>query len=129
MDLASLIESFATGTYTVTRRARAAQPFVRGIAQSTTNSTVTIRGSVQPASGKDLLRLPEGRRVVETRTLFTTTKLYTGGQGATHEADLVTIDGDSWEVQHVESWVQAAAGGTGTAYRCLLQAPNPQGGP
>lgn len=124
MDLASLISSFSTGTYTVTRRQ--ADGFTRGIANPTIDSTFTINASVQPATGKDLLRLPEGRRTNETRVLFTTTQLYTGDQGQDYEADWVTIDGESWECQHVEDWVQA---GGGVAYRCIVQAPTPESGP
>ncbi len=85
-----------------------------------------IDGSVQPAGGKDLLRLPEGRRTNETRVLFTTTQLYTGDQGQEFEADWVTIDGEYWEIQHCEDWVQS---GGGTAYRCILQAPTPESAP
>lgn len=107
----------------MTRRARAAVTFVRGLAQPTTNTTFMITASVQPATGKDLLRLPELRRTNETRAIFTTTQLFTGDQGTAYEADLVTIDGDPWEVQHVEDWVQA---GSGVAYKCIAQAPTPE---
>lgn len=119
MDLAALIASFATstGSYTVTRRTKGG--FVRGRAQSTTDTTLTITASVQPASGRDLLRLPEGRRMTETRVLFTTTLLLAGD--STREADLVTINGESWETQTCEQWIQAGAQGTG--YRCIVQAP------
>lgn len=122
MDLSGLISSFATGTYSVTRRARASIPFRRGLAQPTTDTALTITASVQPASGKDLLRLAEGRRADETRTLFTTTPLYTGDEGAAYESDWVTVDGQAWEIIHVESWAQA---GGGIAYRCIAQAPKP----
>jgi hypothetical protein len=119
MDLAGLVESFATGTYTVTRNPTA--PFVRGVAQPSTQQTFAIRASVQPASGKDLLRLPEGRRSNETRVIYTTTKLFVGDAGDDYEPDTVSIDGADWEVQHVETWVQAGLQGTG--YRCIAQAP------
>lgn len=118
MDLAALVASFATGTYTVTRRASGG--FSRGIAQDTTDTTFTITGSLSPASGRDLLRLPELRRSNETRVLFTTTQLQVGDPGELYEADWVSIDGAQWEVQHVESWGQP---GGGQAYRCILQAP------
>lgn len=120
MDLSSLVDSFATGTYTVTRRTAAG--YLRGVANPTTDETFAIRASVQPATGKDLLRLPEGRRADETRIIFTTTQLLIGDEGLTTEADTVSIDGQNWEVQHVESWLQA---GGGVAYRCIAQAPTP----
>lgn len=102
LDAGSLIASFATGTYAVTRRAKAT--FVQGIATPGATTPIEIAASVQPASGRDLLRLPEGRRATETRVVYTTTQLLVGSQGGTNEADLITIDGASWEVQLVESW-------------------------
>jgi hypothetical protein len=125
---ADIVLSFATGAtglYTVTRRQSGA--IVRGIAQATTDATFTITASVQPASGKDMLRLPEGRRANETRVLFTTTQLYTGDQGSNYEADLVTIDGDDWEVQTVSDWLNW--GGGLPFYRCIVQPPTPESNP
>lgn len=124
MDLVGLVESFATGTYEVSRRAAAT--FLRGVAVPASPQTFAIRASVQPAGGKDLLRLPEGRRTNETRVIFTTTQLYTGDQGSAYEADVVTVDGEGWEIQHCEDWVQA---GGGVAYRCVAQAPTPESTP
>lgn len=123
MDIVSLVNSFSTsaGTYDVTRQA--SKGFTRGVANPTTNSTFQITASVQPATGQDLLRLPEGRRTNETRVLFTTTQLFTGDQGQTDEADLVTIEGDPWEIQHVETWVDPVTKTIG--YRCIAQQPSP----
>lgn len=121
MDLASLIESFATGIYAVTRRTSPAQRFIRGVAQPTSDIVINIRASVQPASGADMLRLPELRRVNETRVVFTTTQLHISDAGDGVQADIISIDGLPWEIQHVETWVQAGLEGTG--YRCIAQAP------
>lgn len=116
LDAADLIDSLSTGTYTVTRRAAATNDgHGRAVAGST--STLTITASVQPASGRDLMRLPEGRRTIETRVVYTTTRLLTGGQGAANEADLLTIDGASYEVEQVQTWPGAVG-----YYRCIVQA-------
>jgi len=127
VDIDSLIQSFMTqgGSYTVTRRQRAA--YSRGIAQPTNDFTITIKACVQPATGKDLLRLPEGRRSNETRVLFTTTELDCGDVDSDFEADTVTIDGAFWEVQHVEFWTQGGfLNQTRPAgYRVIVQAPTP----
>ena len=80
MNVSSLIASFATGTYTVTRTT--ARSLSRGKATAGTTSSVSITGSVWPASGNDLKRLPEGRRTSEVMNLMTTTQLYVGGQGS-----------------------------------------------
>lgn len=111
--------SFATGSYTVTRRGRATT--LRGRQQEPTTTTLTISGSITPAGGRDLERLPEGRYDNETRVLFTTTALYVGGQNETYQTDQVTLDGVLWEVQHVETWTNWGPGQTG--YKCLLQRP------
>ena len=127
MDIDSLIQSFMTqgGPYTVTRRQRAA--YARGIAQPTNDFTITIKASVQPATGKDLLRLPEGRRSNETRVLYTTTQLDCGDVDGPYEAATVPIDGAFWEVQHCESWNQGGfLNQTRSAgYRVIVQAPTP----
>lgn len=119
MDIADLIASFSTlaSTYSVTRRAAAT--YVAGRAVAGATSAVQITASVQPATGRDLLRLPEGRRALETRVLFTTTQLFAGEQGGVNEADQVTIEGIVWEVQHVEEWVDAMTLTDG--FRCVAQ--------
>ena len=98
----NVLSNLATGTYQVIRRAVGTIEKGRVIAGDT--STLTIEASVQPAAGRDLLRLPEGRRTTETRTVFTSTELFVGGQGTANEADLLCIDDATWEVQHCEKW-------------------------
>lgn len=123
MDIVSLVQSFATATtYAVKRRQLSG--FTRGLARDPVQTNITISASLQPATGRDLLRLPEGRRANETRVLFTTTEMFTGDLGETFDADLVTIEGDDWEIQHVEEWIDA--GGARVGYRCILQAPSPE---
>lgn len=117
MDTFGLISDFLTAVkYTVTRRVRAT--LVKGRTIQGTATTFNILASVQPASGRDLQRLPEGRRTQETCVLFTTTLLQPGGQMAAKEADRVSIDGVSWEVQQVETWRHPTGP---TYYRCILQ--------
>lgn len=112
MNIASLIASFATSaTYSVRRTARGTT--VRGRIGTGAQTTITIVGSVSPASGKDISRLPEGHTDAEARTIFTATEIYAGGQGAAYEADKVIIDGDDWEVSHVEKWVDSRTRGVG----------------
>lgn len=124
MDALDLIRSFGS-TYTVTRRPRA--QMVRGRAVPGTTSTLTIDACVQQATGRDLLRLPEGRRSIETRVVYSATALLTGAQGGTNEADLVAIDGLSWEVQHVEPW-PGKTGRDVEHWRCLVQLTVPPTG-
>lgn len=123
MDPADIVASFATNDstslYQVTRRALATA--VRGRASPPSTSTVPITASVQPASGRDLLRLPELQRSNETRVVFTSTPLMIAGEGVPFMSDLVAIDGRLWEVQHVESW-EASPMTDGAYYRVIVQA-------
>lgn len=101
IEAAEMIEEFGD-TFTVTRRAAAT--FSAGIATAGATSTLSIYAAIWPASGRDLQRLPELRRSLETRAGVTATQLLVGGQGATNEADMITIDGALWEVQQCASW-------------------------
>lgn len=121
MDLSALVLAFATGTYTVTRRGPATT-VVHGLLTPATATTLSIVASVSPLTGRDLERLPELRYDSETRALFTVTELSPGGQGATYQADMVTIDGEDWEVVHVETW-KHPSGVNATCYRCIVQRP------
>lgn len=119
MDSTDLIASFATNvTYQVTRRARAVR--TRGRSNPGPTSTISVVGALQPATGRDLLRLPEGRRSIETRVFFTSTELFTGDQANPNEADQLAAEGRTWEVQHVESWRQVPT--DPSYYRCIVQA-------
>lgn len=115
MDVSALISSFVTGTYAVTRTARGTVS--RGKVQQGSQTTISISAAVSPASGADIKRLPEGRRTNAAKTIFTTTQLLLGGQGDENESDIVSIDGSTWEVSHVELWTDPATGATG--YRCV----------
>lgn len=116
MDAADLIASFATGTYTVTRRVRA--NFVAGRPVAGATSSFTVTACVQSANGRDLMRLPELRRSMDTCVIYTATELKVGAQNSANESDLIAIDGISWEIQHVEAWPQTR----NLYWRCIAQA-------
>lgn len=114
MDIAALIERFNPIDIPLTRRASA--PTVKGRAVAGGTTPLTIRGLVHPASGRDLQRLPEERRATETKVVYTSTQLLVGGEADNNEADLLTIEGKSWEVENVESWPGMPGG-----FRCMAQ--------
>ena len=107
MDASRIIERFAA-TYTVTRRVKAGYD-THGVAQAMTTSTLSIVAAIVPAEGDDLQRLPEGRRSVETRAVYTTTQLLIGDENAANEADLISLDGVMWEVEHADYWSNLGA--------------------
>jgi hypothetical protein len=107
-----VISDLSTGSYKVIRRNAASIKMARPV-RGTVAATFDIDATVQPASGRDLERLPQGRQTTETKLLETTTELQVGGQGHPLEADRVVIDGAEWEVQNVQPWPGH--------YKCLLQ--------
>lgn len=121
MDIASLIASFSHGTYAVIRKT--APTSTRGIFGAGATSTFNITAAVVPASGSELLLLPEGQRMRDTKIVFTTTPLQLGGQGSAYEADHVQIDGGTWSCERVERWVNPGAGSSSVdGYKCFVQA-------
>lgn len=113
MDLSGAVLSLSSGTYTVTRYA-AASFSSTGRVSAGTSSTFSITASVQPVSGREIDRLPEGLRAREVLALYTDTALQTRNSTA-GAPDVVSIDGSAWEVQTVENW-----NSLGTFYKALL---------
>jgi hypothetical protein len=100
MNLADVISSFDTGTYTVTRTATRTYD-ANGRISSPSTTTFSAEGCMQPLVGRELQRLPEGLRGKELKVFYTATALRTVGTG---EPDSVTISGSTWEVQTCEPW-------------------------
>lgn len=118
MSVTAVILRNATGTYTVTRRV--AETYVDGLPVAGSPSTLSVRAVIQPATGRDLQQLPEAQFGTEIRKMFTTVEIMT--RTPTHAPDVVTIDGESWEVINVARW-QAR---TGTHWEALLsREPSP----
>jgi hypothetical protein len=101
VTLSSVIETFATGIYTVTRQGPGSYD-ENGRAVSGELSEFTIRASVQPVTGQELKVLPEARHGEELRAVYTTTPLRTHGPAGA--ADRLSIDGAAWEVIRAEAW-------------------------
>ena len=102
MPYTQSITSLSNETMTVTRRAENAH--VKGKEQPSTDTSFSIKGSFQPAKGKDLQRLPEGRILSEIFALWTLTELR-AGTPAGALADRVNYRGKLYEVEHVEPWL------------------------
>lgn len=117
MDLAEVVLSLASHqAVTVTRFANS--DYLEGKLQEPepledSAGSFQIVASVQPAQGRDLRVLPEGKQTDEALTVFTTVELLP--VGALHGADILNIDGSSWEVHKVERW-----GKLGNYWRALV---------
>lgn len=101
-DLADVVESFSAD-YSVARSALATYD-VHGDPVAGASSSFSIRACVQPVSGRDLQRVPEGWRTQELITLFTPTELRT--KTGMNEPDVVTVNGVAYQVQQVERWAE-----------------------
>jgi hypothetical protein len=108
-----------TGTYTVTRTASNGYDS-HGRAIAGTVSTFSTPASVQPMTGRELLLLPEAQRGEETQWFFSPVEMRT--RSATTAPDVVTIAGESWTVNHVESWYYPVDGGR--VWRCRIARRN-----
>lgn len=112
-DLSDAIALLGSGCYVVTRKGVTSMLDGRRVAPPTT--TFTISGSVQPLTGRELQRLPEGLRARESMALFTVTELFQARPEAGQEADRLAIDGGVFEVSKAERW-QAL----GNYFRCVV---------
>lgn len=82
-----------------------------------------IRASVQPASEKDLLRLPEGLRTRDMVTILTDDELRTANETAQTEADRIEHQGEQYEVVAVERFEM----GQLNHYDCVARRVDRQG--
>ncbi len=102
MDLSSVVASFYTDTFVVTRTTSAATFGSDGRLAAATTTTVRVQGVEVPITGRELQRLQEGYRGAEVKVLFTVAPLYT--IDARQAADTVVIEGDTYQVEKVEDW-------------------------
>jgi hypothetical protein len=112
VNLSGVITSLGALPYTVTRRE---STYVSGRRVTATPATFDIVAMVQPLSGRELARLPEGMRTRELRAVWTTADLRVDG-----EPDSLSVDGVEWEVQLKTDW--AVLGG----FRHYIMAKVPQ---
>lgn len=116
LEVAEILDEFGA-LYTVTRLAAAT--YVNGVAQQGATSTLSTRAALWPAQGRDLERLPEGRRSLQTLAGVADVELLVGAQGGANEADLVAVSGVQWEVQRSGPWPNAPG-----FWSVILQRPN-----
>ena len=102
MPLTDSILNLANTTITITHRTES--PRLLGRTQPPTTATVSAKASVQPTSGRDLQRLPEGRNTQDLISVWTLETLQLGDVGAGILPDLVLYNGSTYELEHVEPW-------------------------
>jgi len=98
------MSSFRKHTLTVKRRASGDYDAAGFFKVSGPDTEFTITASVQPMTGSEMLLLPENRRELETKKIFTSTELYGIEKGKGVNADIIIIDGNEFEVVRVYPW-------------------------
>ena len=111
---ADLIAKFGKD-YTVTRQSSGsyndAGDFVPGA-----DSTITIKASCQPVSGRERELLPEGSRQKQVWKLYTTTELHSNRGPTPTRGDIVTIKGEKFEVIDCQDQTEHGASVTSIRY-------------
>jgi hypothetical protein len=118
-----MIESFATGSYSVVR-AIADGEYVEGVYQPPLTQTISVSGSLQPLSPKESLLLPETERNKESFSFFSDAELFPASESGLRPADIVLVDSIKFLVRSVSRW----QGVDLPYFKSLLQRVNEQGG-
>jgi hypothetical protein len=97
IDVSDVVASLAEGTYQFTQFGPGSYN-ASGIAVKGSSTIINVIASIQIISGRELLRLSQGRRNEEWIKIFTLTQLFTEGtnQGATY----VSFNGENYEVDN-----------------------------
>lgn len=109
MSLVDVLTRLSTGTYSVTREVPAG--FLEGRPVFNDPVVLQLPLVLQPASAKELLRLPEGDRTGDVLSVWSTTELQL--------RDVITAQGFDWQVEQAGWW---AAGGF---WACLARKVTP----
>jgi hypothetical protein len=113
LPLLGTVRRLSTNGYTVARAGAGTYDghgrFVPGVPLN-----FTIRASIQPLTGRDLLRLPQGLRTEWYIKIITDTPLRTAIAPNGNVADVVTYGGNTFEVEKVFDWSES--GGFTVAY-------------
>jgi hypothetical protein len=115
MSVADAIGSLGTGGHTIIRRTFGALDSAGRETPATTTS-VAITASIQPMSGTDLERLPEGSLATDFIVVFSPSLLITADTTTGRDADVIVYRGEEYEVVSVEPWVEI-----GGYYRAIAQ--------
>lgn len=78
-----------------------------GLIENDAPSSTTMDAVVQPSGPKDVERLPEGERTIESIVIFTSTPLVAADVTAQVRSDEIEWRGKRYEVRAVEDWTQS----------------------
>ena len=93
----SLIDSFVTGTYTVSRSGEGY--YREGIWQPGAVETLEVKGSLQPLTAREIkVAVPEGERLKQTYKFYSDKPLNVIGTQKLKTSDKVEINGETFKV-------------------------------
>jgi hypothetical protein len=99
----TLVQSFKTGSYEVTRQEGKGQ-YVEGYYQPGKTRKFQVSGSLQPVSPRDMQVLEELDRVKQSYKLYTDQMLQTVREVGRKLADRVKVYGEAYVVMQTERW-------------------------
>lgn len=105
MNVSALIKRLKGKNYTVTRvNANGTYSTEDGTFNPGSTTTLTIMGSVQPATAEDLLSIPEGDRTRTRYRFYSDPPLKIQDTAALRKGDLVELTDGSYEVESLKTW-------------------------
>lgn len=99
---ADIIRSMGGKPYQVTRSGGG--EYVKGEWVEIAQQTLQIVASIQPLSGREIERLPEGDRIRESKKGYFVEAVRPSSEITGAAADLVLIEGKQFQVYNVEPW-------------------------
>lgn len=102
--MSSPLDTFTTGTYTVTRPGAVGHDADTGYETVGASTTFTVLACIQPAEGRTLQKLDAGQRQRDPHDCWTETALRTSDEQGRVKHDVVTLDGLAYQVERVREW-------------------------
>ena len=97
----SLIASMNGKNYTLKRKNPGSYVAGKWVDGSNISGLVAF-ASIQPLSGKEMVRIPEGDRNRERKVAYSADELRVADPSGKYKADILTVDGQDFQVESVE---------------------------
>lgn len=98
----TLVGRFLTGQYVVTRSGPGG--YARGRWVPGPTEKITVSGSMQPKSARELKLPEEGNRIKQFWAFYTDARIVTGNPATLADADYVTINGEQYRAMAPLQW-------------------------
>lgn len=102
MDARGLIKSMGGKKQSVRRSSGAG--YINGVWVESAHETLHLLMLVQPLTGNEIVRIPEGDRKRERRIAYSPDELKTHDPETKSQADVVTLSGQDFQVEKCEPW-------------------------